>query len=61
MMMRSNPPFNLWAGAPPRQVWHHGSGAFDLVHQKRAFVHWYAGEGMEDLADFEKGLHGSRH
>jgi tubulin alpha len=21
---------------------------FDLMHRKRAFVHWYVGEGMEE-------------
>jgi tubulin alpha len=22
---------------------------FDLMHRKRAFIHWYVGEGMEEM------------
>lgn len=24
---------------------------FDLMYAKRAFVHWYVGEGMEEVSD----------
>jgi hypothetical protein len=25
---------------------------FDLMYSKRAFVHWYVGEGMEEVYNF---------
>ena len=29
-------------------AWASLSVKFDLMHSKRAFVHWYVGEGMEE-------------
>lgn len=29
-------------------AWASLSSKFDLMHSKRAFVHWYVGEGMEE-------------
>lgn len=29
-------------------AWTSLSAKFDLMHSKRAFVHWYVGEGMEE-------------
>lgn len=29
-------------------VWSHLDAKFDLLYKKRAFVHWYCGEGMEE-------------
>lgn len=30
------------------EAWSSLSMKFDLMHSKRAFVHWYVGEGMEE-------------
>jgi tubulin alpha len=30
------------------EAWSSLSAKFDLMHSKRAFVHWYVGEGMEE-------------
>ena len=30
------------------QAWSRLDHKFDLMFQKRAFVHWYVGEGMEE-------------
>jgi tubulin alpha len=30
------------------EAWSSLSLKFDLMHSKRAFVHWYVGEGMEE-------------
>ena len=29
-------------------AWHRLSWKFDLLYSKRAFVHWFVGEGMEE-------------
>ena len=29
-------------------AWSHLNHKFDLLYSKRAFVHWYIGEGMEE-------------
>ena len=29
-------------------MWSRLNHKFDLMHQKRAFVHWFVGEGMEE-------------
>lgn len=31
-----------------RQAWERLDHKFDLMYAKRAFVHWYVGEGMEE-------------
>ena len=31
-----------------REAWHRLDQKFDLMYAKRAFVHWYVGEGMEE-------------
>ena len=31
-----------------REAWAHLDHKFDLMYAKRAFVHWYVGEGMEE-------------
>ncbi len=31
------------------EAWSRLNHKFDLMHAKRAFVHWYVGEGMEEL------------
>ena len=30
------------------EVWSRNDYGFDLMYAKRAFVHWYVGEGMEE-------------
>jgi tubulin alpha len=30
------------------EAWSHIDKKFDLMYSKRAFVHWYVGEGMEE-------------
>ena len=30
-------------------AWHRLDYKFDLMYSKRAFVHWYVGEGMEEV------------
>ena len=30
------------------EAWSRLKHKFDLMHQKRAFIHWYVGEGMEE-------------
>lgn len=30
------------------EAWNALSAKFDLMYSKRAFVHWYVGEGMEE-------------
>ena len=30
------------------EAWAHLDHKFDLMYAKRAFVHWYVGEGMEE-------------
>ena len=32
-----------------RQSWSRLNHKFDLMYAKRAFVHWYIGEGMEEF------------
>lgn len=31
---------------------------FDLMYSKRAFVHWYVGEGMEEVSIDRPHIHG---
>ena len=31
-----------------KESWQRISSKFDLLYAKRAFVHWYVGEGMEE-------------
>jgi hypothetical protein len=33
---------------PSSQAWSRLDHKFDLMYAKRAFVHWYVGEGMEE-------------
>jgi tubulin alpha len=35
------------------EAWNRISGKFDLLFARRAFVHWYIGEGMEE-AEFQE-------
>ena len=30
---------------------------FDLMYSKRAFVHWYVGEGMEEVRPYPYSVH----
>ena len=30
----------------------HADYKFDLMYSKRAFVHWYVGEGMEEVSSY---------
>jgi len=41
-----------WRLTPPR-------AQFDLLYSKRAFVHWFVGEGMEE-GEFSECVVGSR-
>jgi tubulin alpha len=36
------------------EAWSRLDHKFDLMYSKRAFVHWYVGEGMEE-AEFPEG------
>jgi len=30
------------------EAWNRLDGKFDMMYSKRAFVHWFVGEGMEE-------------
>jgi tubulin alpha len=63
--INSNVPIETGLAATPRsacmlanstaikEAWGRVNHKFDLMHQKKAFIHWYEGEGM-DRAEFQE-------
>ena len=41
------------------EAWGRLDHKFDLMYAKRAFVHWYVGEGMEE-GEFSEAREGTR-